>query len=115
MQVEQVAGDLQAPQVRFQPCVRVGHVGGHRIKPGRQPAASLQLVRAPVDGQGGVEAFGDQRWVADRLGEGERLLRERDAPVLPARVAPGAGERGGQSSPGRVVLGADEHLVQVRR
>ncbi len=115
LHVERLAADLQAPQVGLQPGVGVEYVRGNLVEPGRQGPAQVELVGAPVRGQGGVEAVGQQVRGADALRPVDRLVGEPGAAVGPAGVGPAAGERGGQPGPGRVVGGAGQHVVQLGR
>ena len=113
LDVQRLARHLQAPQVRLQPGVRVEDVRGDLVELAGQLHARLQVIRAPVRGECGVEAVGEQLRDVHALRSVHRLVRELHRPRGLARVDPAPGERGSDAGPVRVVGGADQHVVEL--
>ena len=99
--------------MRLQPGVRVEDVRGDLVELAGQLDARLQVVRAPVRGECGVEAVGEQLRHVHALRPVHRLVRELHPPRGLARVCPAPGERGSDTGPVRVVGGADQHVVEL--
>ena len=100
LQVERLAGNLQAPQVGLQPRAGIEDVGGDLVEPGGQRPADVELVGPPVRGESGVEAVRHQLRGADALRTFHRLVRELDGTRGLTGVRPAAGERRREPRPG---------------
>jgi hypothetical protein len=113
LDVERLAGYLQAPQVGLQPCAGIQDMGGDLVQSRGQRPAHIDLAGSPVCGEGGVEAVRHQFRGAGALGMLHRLVGELDGARRLAGVCPAAGERGRQPCPCRVVGRAGQHVVQL--
>ncbi len=83
------------------------------VQPGRQGSADVQLVRAPMRGEGGVQAVGHQFGGADSLRPFQGFFGELDGAPRMAGVGPTSGESRPEPGPRAVVGGAGQHVVQL--
>ena len=115
VQVQQVAGHLQPPQVRLQSSIRVKQMGGHSVEPDSKRAPGFQLIRAPVHGQRRVETIGDQLGISGALSFAQRLLREGQPARLLPRVHPAPRQSSRQPGVENLVGCPLQHFEQQRR
>jgi hypothetical protein len=90
-------------------------VGGDLVEAAGQRPAYVELVGAPMRGEGGVEAVRKQLRGPGPLRALHRLVRETGSPDRLPGVRPAACERGRQPRSRAVVRGANEEVIELGR